>query len=84
LEDAFQRQVHQAGVELIHLPLENGAVELDSNHVGEGDGQSAEEGAQALDSHLLWHHIPGIVENRLHVVLVQGDVQHRVLVVHLE
>ncbi len=70
LEDALQRQMHHAGAELIHLPLENGEVGLDSSCVGESSGQSTEEGAQALDPHLLWHHVPGIVESRLHVVLV--------------
>jgi len=84
LEDAFQRQVHQVGAELIHLPLENGEVGLDSNRVGKGGGQSAKEGAQALNLRLLWHRVPGVVESRLHIVLVQGDVQHRVLIVHLE
>jgi len=71
-------------VQLIHLPLENGEVGLNSSCVGEGGGQSAEEGAQAFDSRLLWHRVPGVVESRLHVVLVQGSVQHRVLIVHLE
>jgi len=76
--------VHQAGAELIHLPLENGEIGLNSSRVGEGGGQSAEEGTQALDSCLLWHRVPGVVESCLHVVLVQGGVQHRVLVVHLQ
>ncbi len=86
LEDALQRQVHQTGAELIHPPLENGEVGLDNSRsrVGKGGGQSAEEGVQAFDPRLLWHRIPSIVENHLHVVLVQGGVQHRVLIVHLE
>jgi len=61
-------------VELIHLPLENGEVGLNSSRVGEGDGQSAEEGTQALDPRLLWHRVPGVIESRLHVMLVQGSV----------
>ncbi len=65
-------------------PTENGEVGFDNSRVGESGSQSAEEGAQALDLRLLWHHVPGIVESRLHVMLVQGGVQHRVLVVHLE
>ncbi len=76
--------MHQASAELIHLPLENGEVGLNSSRVGEGSGQSAEEGMQTLDPRLLWHRVPGVVESRLHVMLVQGSVQHCVLVVHLE
>ncbi len=71
-------------MELIHLPLENGEIGFNSSRVDEGGGQSAEEGTQAFDSCLLWHRIPGVIESHLHVVLVQGDVQHCVLVVHLQ
>ncbi len=64
--------MHQASAELIHLPLENGEVGLDSSRVSEGGGQSVEEGVQAFDPRLLWHRVPSVVETRLHVVLVQG------------
>ncbi len=51
---------------------------------GEGGGQSAEESAQVLDPRLVWHYVSGVIESCLHVVLVQGGVQHCVFVVHLE
>ncbi len=80
LHDSFQRHVHQGSAKRVQLPFQDREVALDRRRVGKDGREATTKCAETLEPK---DTVPGIIEQRIDVVLVNHVPHVLVVAIHL-